>query len=467
MLSPTPRTVRAGATAAAVLAAFALPGVANASSIKIDKPGSLVYQAVAGETNHVQVTEVDSDKYQSAVDLGPAVKIRDTSLSGPTKISATAPCQQIDATGKTVLCPIGTGPAALTSLVINLGDQNDSALVHQDADPFPNEHPLRASIVTTLNGEDGNDALVGGAADDIINGGAGDDVFFGGFGADHLNGGDGSDTATYELATDAVTASLDGQANDGAVGGTEGDAIAADVENLTGTPANDTLTGDANANTINGLAGDDTITGGDGADAITCGDGNDTAFTDALDAPTVDCELLNPGSDDGSGGDDGTGGGGGNTGGGGGGSTTTTGDSTATESSASNDTSAPLPQQQAQLHQEAVQQDRSAASRTVTVQRSAVRLSHGVAKVRISVPAAMTGTLRLVLPLTHGKQLTLGKASFATTAGQRKVVTVRLSRAGRRAIQRRGGATVLAIVKATDASGNATSSRSGFLLKVR
>ncbi len=50
------------------------------------------------------------------------------------------------------------------------------------------------SMLLTLNGENDNDILVGGAGNDTISGGEGDDVLLGGPGVDALDGGPGDDT---------------------------------------------------------------------------------------------------------------------------------------------------------------------------------------------------------------------------------------------------------------------------------
>jgi Ca2+-binding RTX toxin-like protein len=54
----------------------------------------------------------------------------------------------------------------------------------------------RAGGYLTLNGNDGNDTILGSINDDIINGGGGDDILSGGRGYDTINGGTGNDTIT-------------------------------------------------------------------------------------------------------------------------------------------------------------------------------------------------------------------------------------------------------------------------------
>jgi Ca2+-binding RTX toxin-like protein len=60
------------------------------------------------------------------------------------------------------------------------------------------------SALLTLNGGDGDDALIGGDGNDTITGGAGDDVIIGGPGADTLDGAPGDDVVIQSLAAGAA-----------------------------------------------------------------------------------------------------------------------------------------------------------------------------------------------------------------------------------------------------------------------
>ena len=81
----------------------------------------------------------------------------------------------------------------------------------------------------TLDGGNGNDAILGLAGDDILDGGNGNDVLDGGGGDDELTGGNGDDM-------------------------------------LFGSVGDDTLTGGNGEDTLDGGAGDDDLTGGKGPD---------------------------------------------------------------------------------------------------------------------------------------------------------------------------------------------------------
>ena len=68
------------------------------------------------------------------------------------------------------------------------------------------------SALLTLNGDDGDDVLLGGAGDDTITGGADDDVLLGGPGTDILDGGTGDNVVIEALAAVAKAAGGDPQA---------------------------------------------------------------------------------------------------------------------------------------------------------------------------------------------------------------------------------------------------------------
>ncbi len=99
-----------------------------------------------------------------------------------------------------------------------------------------------------LYGQDGDDALVGGAA------AAG--------GTNQLWGGTGSDTASYARTTANVYADL--RVLGAYVGGVFTDQMNS-IENLTGGSANDVLVGDSSANVLTGGTGADQLYGMGGA----------------------------------------------------------------------------------------------------------------------------------------------------------------------------------------------------------
>ena len=60
------------------------------------------------------------------------------------------------------------------------------------------------SALFTVNGDDGDDVILGGDGDDTLNGGAGDDVILGGLGNDVINGASGDDVVIQSLAATAA-----------------------------------------------------------------------------------------------------------------------------------------------------------------------------------------------------------------------------------------------------------------------
>ncbi|MFZ1680243.1 MAG: calcium-binding protein [Rhizobiaceae bacterium] len=137
-----------------------------------------------------------------------------------------------------------------------------------------------ADVAVHVNGEYGNDiivgssaadTLVGGAGNDTLSGGDGDDWFDGGSGSDLIDGGDGFDTLDYRASNDPILFSILGPG----AGAAGGDRIVS-VERILGTELGDTFHmagADGIAVELNG--GDDVCFGGDGVDLVSGGAGND------------------------------------------------------------------------------------------------------------------------------------------------------------------------------------------------
>ena len=152
-------------------------------------------------------------------------------------------------------------------LVENLGDKNDTGVIKGDA----------------------------GGSDGTINGDAGDDTLVGGLESDAFHGGAGANTVAYVNIAAAsltratgITATLPSSAASSTTGngqqGTESGTIDGNVQTLIGSNFDDTLNGGSRADTIVGAApvgtpnvdtsagGNDTINGNDGADTLVGGD---------------------------------------------------------------------------------------------------------------------------------------------------------------------------------------------------
>lgn len=143
----------------------------------------------------------------------------------------------------------------------------------------------------TLSGEGGDDAVFGEQGNDLINGGVGNDLVYGHEGADDLVGGTGRDTVDFGGGGGfyrGATVTLDDVANDGYQG--EGDNAHSDNENIEGTDGDDTLVGGPGPNTIMGGEGDDTIVTRDGGpntashDTALCGADEDSVQADPRDS---------------------------------------------------------------------------------------------------------------------------------------------------------------------------------------
>lgn len=157
-----------------------------------------------------------------------------------------------------------------------------------------------STIIENAYGGDGNDTIVGNAADnhlfgghgnDTLQGAAGNDTLDGGIGADALVGGLGNDTYVVDNPGDLVTENA-GEGIDTIHTTLNAYTLGSDLENLsfigagnfvgTGNELDNVIIGGAGADTLHGGAGNDTLDGGAGADALVGGAGNDTYVVDNL-----------------------------------------------------------------------------------------------------------------------------------------------------------------------------------------
>ncbi len=161
-----------------------------------------------------------------------------------------------------------------------------------------------ATVSVQLQGNAGNDILLGGRRADSILGGDGNDVISGGGAIDLLSGGNGFDDWLEEADSNfAVTGITVTSAVTGServtdieritlIGGTRANLINAASAGvpviLIGGQGNDTLIGGSLADTLSGgNRGDTTITGGDGTDSLDGGLGADVLEIDQTDRTTV------------------------------------------------------------------------------------------------------------------------------------------------------------------------------------
>ena len=282
---------------AAVAAALLSASPAAASQITSD--GSTVtYTAAPGERNSVLVSQVAYDTSCGTIGA-PCLSVWD---SGAHMTSVSGACELVTAdpiTGDTAVCSVPT------SVTANLGDRDDSywdwnGPSFVDAGSGNDTPLIGGAGDDSLHGGIGSDELEGWDGDDLLDGGPGDDYLEGiayveegmTHGTDSYIGGGGYDSVTYEGRTENLSLSPDGVANDGAAG--ERDDIGTDVmaiggghgdDTMKGTgarnvfgggPGNDVLDGAGGDDHLVGAAGNDQLTGGDGQDLLGGEDGDDT-----------------------------------------------------------------------------------------------------------------------------------------------------------------------------------------------
>ena len=233
-----------------------------------------------------------------------------------------------------------------TSLTINAGDGNDTVTFSSADDALvSNDSSNVNSQTVVINGDAGNDILVGSATlNDVMNGGAGNDVvngrggsdtlggdadndtLLGGGGDDNLFGGDGADRIKGQGGTDSVgggagndtieggagTSSLREEGNVDLTIRSSGDAIILEglgTDLITGTYTTVELIGGSSGNrldasgylgnvTLNGAGGDDTLIGTRNADSLIGGAGTDRAILRVRgNVAVTDLGVFGPGGD--------------------------------------------------------------------------------------------------------------------------------------------------------------------------
>jgi hypothetical protein len=256
-----------------VIAGFALPTAAHASSVSVYVPPCGLEQskyaacfpdearfvADAGEANRLTVTRPTDGELVFKDEGAP--------------LRAGVGCAQVDE--RTASCKgyaiqsivtSGDGEDAVTSgfsMVVDAGDGNDVV-----------------SAWGSVRGGPGDDTITGGPESDSLQGGTGADHVSGAGGNDMIqpdeddvgirdtvDGGDGVDVLSYAGRTTGVTISLQDPAS-------AGDTFAA-FESVRGGSGADRLTGDGATNALEGGQGSDVLVGGPGDDHLDGGEGND------------------------------------------------------------------------------------------------------------------------------------------------------------------------------------------------
>ncbi|MCB9945183.1 MAG: hypothetical protein H6851_16375 [Geminicoccaceae bacterium] len=152
-----------------------------------------------------------------------------------------------------------------------------------------NDTLLGSNWGDTINGGNGDDLIRGYGGDDIVSGGRGDDSIWGGDGNDDLSGDGGADTIGGGAGDDMIDG---GNGGDTLYGGDGDDTVdgGAGRDTIWGGSGNDDLNGGAGRDTIYGGAGKDMIDGGEGNDILSGGGGADvyTFASFSSDAPEHD-----------------------------------------------------------------------------------------------------------------------------------------------------------------------------------
>lgn len=135
-----------------------------------------------------------------------------------------------------------------------------------------------ADPAAAVEGDAGDDTLIGSTGADTLEGEAGNDTLRGGAGNDTLDGGADIDAADFSDATTPIDVDL--SQTQAAANGTD---TLTSIEGAIGGPFADTLTGTAGPNRIEGGPGVDLIDAGAGADELFGGTGPDTVLAAAGD----------------------------------------------------------------------------------------------------------------------------------------------------------------------------------------
>ncbi len=152
------------------------------------------------------------------------------------------------------------------------GEAGDDVLDDR-ANTLPAAYSVRGA---NFAGGEGNDTLFGGAADDLVQ-------FSGAYGSDVVSGGGGRDSITFEQAFSSVFVDL---SQGFATGGGTGSASVSSIENVYGGALDDLLIGNSGANLLSGASffhhepsqgadGNATLFGLTGHDTLLGGSGND------------------------------------------------------------------------------------------------------------------------------------------------------------------------------------------------
>ena len=259
--------------------------------------GTVVYSITGADSGIVSLdgADVDFSEVETVIDRLPAVnrvfRIDDSQYPGDHDIQVTS---DPDNPTHALITSVGAlGSTAISvampsgALMIYSGNGNDQVTI--------GALPPGMETTVVVNGEDGNDTIVGTGSPTAVQfyGGNGNDSLTGSDFGDQLDGGDGNDLLAGRGDDDRLSGgdgndTLEGDGGDDFLNGQSDDDVViggADDDRLLGGSGNDTLDAGEGRNRISGNAGDDTLQsgsdsdrlyGGPGADVLNAGDGDNT-----------------------------------------------------------------------------------------------------------------------------------------------------------------------------------------------
>jgi Ca2+-binding RTX toxin-like protein len=299
----------------------------------------------------------------------------------------------------------------------------------------------------TVNGSDGPDLILGGEGNDVLNGGGGDDRIAGDRGTDTMNGGSGDDTLVWNNGDGTDVMNGDDGRDDIEVNGAPaaGDIftvqpnaarIKFDRTNLV--PFTLDL-GSSETMHANGLGGDDSITvgevgrfavtasGGSGNDALTGGGSSEHFFGGSGN------DTINPGGGlDVVSGDDGD-------------DKVNVRDGKADVARGGDGNDSVVADRKGVDILDGFESVQRSRAPKVVIKGAAVKVSKGIAAIRVSCPAMSSGNCTGSLVLRTAKGVRLGATRYAIAAGQSKTLKVKLPKGSARLADGKGRVKALVI----------------------
>lgn len=257
---------------AAAALVFGAPAAADAAVTLQAAPGTLTITGDGADDNVILAVNAQG---QLTHNFGATNGFSDNTDFDATQANA----QPIVSGTVGVVANLGGGNDAIN---LSAADLNNSTINGEAGDDII----VGSDNADTISGGDGNDRITGFRGGDTVNGDAGNDVMIwnNGDGTDSNTGGGGVDETQVNASqvTDGMTvkATPTGFRFDRITAVTFGiDLVDVDRLAINGFGGNDTLVTDPGVSlpmVIDGGSGDDVLTTGDGADVVNGGDGNDT-----------------------------------------------------------------------------------------------------------------------------------------------------------------------------------------------